>query len=39
MGNFKELRVWQRGLRLATSIYAITKQTPFAKDYGLSNQI
>lgn len=39
MGNFKELRVWQRGVRLATEIYKITKQTPFARDYGLSNQI
>ena len=39
MGNFKELRVWQRGVLLATEIYKITKQIPFAKDYGLSNQI
>lgn len=39
MGNFKELRVWQRGVALATEIYRITKKTPFARDYGLSNQI
>lgn len=39
MGNFKELRVWQRGVRLATEIYSITKKEPFVKDFGLSNQI
>ena len=39
MGNFKELRVWQRGVRLATEVYAITQQGNFARDFGLSNQI
>ena len=39
MGNFKELRVWRRGVALATDIYRSTKKMPFAKDYGLSHQI
>jgi len=39
MGNFKNLRVWQAGVALATDIYEITKTKPFANDYGLSNQI
>jgi len=39
MGNFKDLRVWKEGVQLATEIYQITKVIPFAKDYGLSNQI
>lgn len=39
MGNFKELRVWQEALELATTIYSISKEGSFAKDFGLSNQI
>ena len=39
MGNFKELRVWQEGINLSANIYHITRQEPFVKDYGLSNQI
>ena len=39
MGNFKKLRVWQDGVNLAANIYHITRQIPFSKDYGLSNQI
>lgn len=39
MGNFKDLRVWVAGVKLATDIYKITKTKPFANDYGLSNQI
>jgi len=39
MGNFKNLRVWQDGIKLAANIYHITKKEPFLKDYGLSNQI
>jgi len=39
MGNFKELRVWNDAVGLATDIYKITSQKPFCNDYGLCNQI
>lgn len=39
MGKFKELRVWQESLELATIVYGITKKGPFSKDFGLANQI
>jgi len=39
MGNFKDLRVWQDGVNLATDIYKMTRREPFAKDFGLSKQI
>jgi len=39
MGKFKDLRVWQEGIELASNIYQITKQKPFSSDFGLCNQI
>lgn len=39
MGNFKKLRVWQDAIDLATSIYEVTKATPFCRDFGFCNQI
>ena len=39
MGKFKELKVWQRGKDLAVSIYKISGGGPFAKDFGLRDQI
>jgi four helix bundle protein len=39
MGNFKELRVWQDAVNLAVSVYKMTNEEPFKKDFGLSNQI
>lgn len=39
MGKFKNLRVWDDGIKLAANIYHITKKTPFIKDYGLASQI
>jgi len=39
MGKFKDLRVWQAGVSLATDIYLITKSKSFQNDYGLINQI
>ncbi len=39
MGKFKNLRVWDEGIKLAANIYHITKQSLFSKDFGLSNQI
>ena len=38
MGKFRELKVWQRGKDLAVFIYEINRG-PFAKDYGLKDQI
>jgi four helix bundle protein len=39
MGNFSELKVWQRSKDLAIAIYKISNQGSFAKDYGLRDQI
>jgi four helix bundle protein len=39
MGNFQELRVWQKAKELAVYIYKETKKGKFAKDYGLRDQI
>lgn len=39
MGRFKELKVWQKGKRLAIDIYQITNRGAFAKDFGLREQI
>ena len=39
MGNFQELKVWQRAKDLAVFLYKLTGQGEFAKDYGLKDQI
>ena len=39
MGKFRELKVWQREKDLAVSIYKTTGGGPFAKDFGLRDQI
>ena len=39
MGNFQELRVWQRAKALAVFIYKLTGRGAFVKDYGLKDQI
>ena len=39
MGNFRELRVWQKAKDLAVFIYKTTKRGEFAKDFGLRDQI
>jgi four helix bundle protein len=39
MGNFQELKVWQRAKDLAVFIYKMTNDGHFAKDYGLRDQI
>ena len=39
MGNFKKLRIWEDSVNLSANIYHITRKMPFAKDFGLSNQI
>lgn len=39
MGNFEELRVWQRAKELAIFLYKLSGQGAFAKDWGLRDQI
>jgi four helix bundle protein len=39
MGNFQNLKVWQRAKDLAVYIYQITNDGIFSKDYGLRDQI
>lgn len=39
MGNFKELRVWQKGKDLAVKIYKITNEGEFKNDFRLKDQI
>lgn len=38
-GSFEELEVWKLGMDLCTSVYSITNQEFFAKDFGLKDQI
>jgi four helix bundle protein len=37
--RFEDLRAWQIGRELSRAIYASTTQAPFAKDFGLRDQI
>ena len=39
MGNFQELKVWQRAKELAVFLYKFTGQGAFGKDWGLRDQI
>ena len=39
MGQFQELKVWQRAKELAVFLYKVTGQGAFAKDYVLRDQI
>jgi four helix bundle protein len=39
MHNFKELKVWQMAVDLATDIYKITAQFPAEEKFGLQSQI
>lgn len=39
MGNFRELKVWQKAKDLAVYVYQVTDTGAFAKDYGLRDQI
>jgi four helix bundle protein len=39
MGNFQELKVWQRAKELAVFLYKLTGQGAFIRDYGLRDQI
>ena len=35
MGNFRDLKVWQKARDLAVYIYRLTDQGIFSKDFGL----
>jgi four helix bundle protein len=37
--GFQDLIVWQKSLKLAEDVYRVTKERPFATDYGLRDQI
>jgi four helix bundle protein len=39
MGNFKELKVWQKAKDLAATIYRITEQGDFSRDFAFRDQI
>ncbi len=39
MGNFEELKVWQKSKNLAVYVYNITDKGMFSKDFGLRDQI
>lgn len=37
--NFEDLIVWQKARELTRAIYRLTRAVPFAKDFGLVDQI
>ena len=37
--RFEDLIAWQKARQLTKAVYEATRQSAFAKDYGLSNQI
>ena len=39
ISKFEDLIAWQKARVLTRQVYAVTRTLPFAKDYGLSNQI
>jgi four helix bundle protein len=39
MRNFKELKIWQKGLEIAVESYKLTQQFPPSERFGLSSQI
>ncbi len=39
MKNFKELRIWQKGMDIAVSCFQLTSSFPQAEKYGLVSQI
>ncbi len=39
MRNFKELKVWQKGISLVVDIYKLTKSFPSDELYGLTSQM
>jgi four helix bundle protein len=39
MKNFKELRIWQLGMKIAKEIYLLSQELPDQERYGLISQI
>ena len=39
MKNFKELKIWQKGIEITVSCYQLTAAFPNTEKFGLSNQI
>ena len=39
MGNFQELKVWQKAKDLAVYVYKVSREGKFSKDFGLRDQI
>jgi four helix bundle protein len=39
MNKYKELKVWQRSVDLATTVYQLTKHFPSDERFGLTSQI
>ena len=39
MRNFKELKIWQKGIEIATETYKIISHFPASEKYGLSSQM
>jgi len=39
MGNFKDLKVWNKSKDLAVKIYKVTDEGLFNKDFGLRDQM
>ncbi len=39
MNSYRELKVWQLGMRLAKDVYVLTQRFPKSEVYGLSSQV
>lgn len=39
MHNYRELKIWQRGVALASKVYELTSTFPADEKYGLSSQL
>lgn len=39
MKNYKELKIWKKGIEIVTLTYQLTKQLPNEEKYGLISQI
>lgn len=39
MGSYKDLRVWQQGMRLTVAVYEATRKFPREEIYGLTSQL
>ena len=39
MKDFKNLKIWQKGIEIVTAIYKLTESLPSAEKYGLISQL